>query len=181
MRAPDGGDDPTLARPFRTNSCLSTGAQDGLVLALRRMSDSTEQLHPDIESVLYDEDVLRSKCAELGAAIATDYKDLSPLLMVTITGAYMFASDLAKVITPVPRGMQIDFIRASSYGSGTVSSGDVRIQVRQMSAVVHEPISTRISPCRESARLLFSGYLHETLFTRRGNAELYRRGASGTT
>lgn len=68
---------------------------------------------------------------ELGAMIAKEYADLKPLLMVTVTGAYMFASDLAKCIAPVPDGMQIDFIRASSYGSGTVSSGDVKIQVRK--------------------------------------------------
>eukprot|EP00892_Ulva_mutabilis_P007766 jgi/Ulvmu1/5361/UM022_0155.1 len=92
------------------------------------MSASMRQLHPDVESILYDEPTLQSKCVELGGMIAKEYADLKPLLMVTVTGAYMFASDLAKCITPVPDGMQIDFVRASSYGAGTVSSGEVKIQ-----------------------------------------------------
>jgi len=39
----------------------------------------------------------------------------------------MFHSDLAKAISPAPRGLEVDFIRASSYGSGTESSGQVTI------------------------------------------------------
>lgn len=103
-----------------------------LALLLATMSASQPHPHPDVESILYDQETLNGKCVELGAVIAKEYADLKPLLMVTVTGAYMFASDLAKCITPVPDGMQIDFIRASSYGSGTVSSGEVKIQVRKL-------------------------------------------------
>lgn len=109
--------------------CASPDFRNSHPAMAEKMPESTPSPHPDVESILYNEAILNEKCRELGAMIAKEYADLKPLLMVTVTGAYMFASDLAKCITPVPDGMQIDFIRASSYGSGTVSSGEVKIQV----------------------------------------------------
>ena len=40
----------------------------------------------------------------------------------------LFAADLVRAIEPCPRGLTIDFIRASSYGSGTESSGEVQLK-----------------------------------------------------
>jgi hypoxanthine phosphoribosyltransferase len=36
-------------------------------------------------------------------------------------------SDLVRAMTPPPPGLQLEFVRASSYGSGTVSSGKVTL------------------------------------------------------
>lgn len=50
-----------------------------------------------------------------------------PWLLQTLKGAVIFLADLVRDIYPVPDGMQLDFLRASSYGSGTASSGKVAI------------------------------------------------------
>ncbi|KAG2491730.1 hypothetical protein HYH03_009893 [Edaphochlamys debaryana] len=43
-------------------------------------------------------------------------------------GCVLFFADLVRAIEPVPRGLTMDFIRASSYGSGTESTGDVKLK-----------------------------------------------------
>jgi len=66
---------------------------------------------------------------ELGKKISEDYaRLLKPgqelMVIVTLKGAAFFAADLMRKLT-VP--LQIDFVRLASYGSGTKSSGNVRI------------------------------------------------------
>ncbi len=78
----------------------------------------------DIKSVLYSEEVLAAKVAEIGAKITKDYLGKDLLVIGVLKGANIFLGDLVrKIDLPV----QIDFIAASSYGSSTESSGVVRI------------------------------------------------------
>ena len=58
--------------------------------------------------------------------IAADYADKQPLVIGTLKGAVVFMSDLVRAMDPVA-GMELDFVRASSYGAGTVSSGKVAL------------------------------------------------------
>ena len=62
---------------------------------------------------------------ELGRRISETYRDLDePLvLVVVLKGAAVFASDLLRSLS-IPA--ELEFVRASSYGSGTGSSGRVR-------------------------------------------------------
>ena len=46
-------------------------------------------------------------------------------MLQTLKGATIFASDLVRAIHPVPDGLELGFVRASSYGAGTKSSGKV--------------------------------------------------------
>jgi len=69
-------------------------------------------------------DALAERVQQLGAEITTDYAGRRPLLVGVLKGAFIFMSDLAQAID-VP--VEIDFMAVSSYGSGTVSSGAVRI------------------------------------------------------
>ena len=69
-------------------------------------------------------DVLAARVSELGAQITEDYRDRRPLLVGVLKGAFVFMSDLARAID-VP--VELDFMAVSSYGSGTTSSGVVRI------------------------------------------------------
>ncbi len=67
--------------------------------------------------------------AELGKKISDDFKkileaDESVLAVVTLKGAMFFGADLLRHIT-IP--MELDFVRLTSYGAGTQTSGQVRI------------------------------------------------------
>ena len=78
----------------------------------------------DILKILITEEELKEKVAELGAQISRDYKDKNLLLVGVLKGSVVFMADLMRAITIPAR---IDFMAVSSYGSGTVSSGVVKI------------------------------------------------------
>ena len=78
----------------------------------------------DIESILFTEEQLREKVAELGAAITRDFRDKNPLVVSVLKGSYIFMADLTRAIdTPC----NIDFMVVSSYGNGTKTTGEVQI------------------------------------------------------
>jgi len=78
----------------------------------------------DIKEVWISEEQLREKVKELGAAISEDYKDKNLLMVSVLKGSVVFMADLMRAIT-IPAA--IDFMAVSSYGTGTKSSGVVRI------------------------------------------------------
>ena len=84
----------------------------------------SEQLHPDIEKVILSEDDIQEIVARLGKQISEDYADKDPLIIAVLRGAFVFMADLVRAVS-VPCTM--DFMAVSSYGSGTTSSGRVRI------------------------------------------------------
>jgi hypoxanthine phosphoribosyltransferase len=62
--------------------------------------------------------------ASLAAAIRRDYGATSPLLVGTLKGAFVFLADLVRALNTK---VQVDFVQISSYGSDTVSSGQVTL------------------------------------------------------
>jgi len=76
--------------------------------------------------VLVAEDELAARVAELGAAIARDYARAAPVLVGVLQGAVPFLADLMRRL---PIDVTVDFVRVSSYGAGTTSSGTVRLLV----------------------------------------------------
>lgn len=78
----------------------------------------------DMEKVLYSEEDIANTVKKLGAQISEDYKDKNLLLVSVLKGAVVFMTDLMRAIT-IP--CKIDFMAVSSYGSGTKSSGVVKI------------------------------------------------------
>ena len=74
--------------------------------------------------VLYDEKKLESRIRELGARISKDYEGKEITMICILKGACFFACELAKRIT-VP--LYFDFMKVSSYGNETESSGVVKI------------------------------------------------------
>jgi hypoxanthine phosphoribosyltransferase len=78
----------------------------------------------DVERVVVTEEQLRSKVAELAARIDIDYKDQDLLLVGVLKGAIMAMADLTRAMQ---RHIDMDWMAVSSYGSGTKSSGVVRI------------------------------------------------------
>jgi hypoxanthine phosphoribosyltransferase len=78
----------------------------------------------DLEKVLVTEDELRARLTELAAEIDRDYAGRDLLLVGVLKGAAMVMADLARALhSPVT----MDWMAVSSYGSGTKSSGVVRI------------------------------------------------------
>ena len=74
---------------------------------------------------LISEEKVNERIRELGAQISKDYAGKSVHLVCILKGACIFMCELAKRIN-VPVSM--DFMTVSSYGSGTKSSGIVRIK-----------------------------------------------------
>ncbi len=78
----------------------------------------------DLERVLISEEEIHAKLAELAADIAERYEGQDLLLVGVLKGAVMVMADLMRAL---PRSVPVDWMAVSSYGSGTKSSGVVRI------------------------------------------------------
>ena len=78
----------------------------------------------DLEEILLTEDAIHERIAELSREIERDYAGEPLLLVGVLKGAVMVMADLARELS-LPINM--DWMAVSSYGSGTQSSGVVRI------------------------------------------------------
>lgn len=78
----------------------------------------------DIERVVATEEQLKAKVKELAQRVDEDYRDRDLLLVGVLKGAVMAMADLARALQ---RHVEMDWMAVSSYGSGTKSSGVVRI------------------------------------------------------
>ena len=84
----------------------------------------SSELDADIEETLISAEQIGVRIGELATAIDADYADREPILVGVLKGAAMFMSDLARALE---RPCTMEFMAVSSYGSGTQSSGVVRI------------------------------------------------------
>ena len=80
---------------------------------------------PDGLALLISEEELRAGVAELARQIDRDYADTGLVLVCVLKGAMIFASDLLRALRANVH--RLEFLLASSYGSGVESSGDVRL------------------------------------------------------
>lgn len=78
----------------------------------------------DLEKVLISEEQIQARLKEMAAEIDRDYAGKELLLIGVLKGAIMAMADLSRALsTP----LHMDWMAVSSYGSGTKSSGVVRI------------------------------------------------------
>ena len=82
------------------------------------------QLSSDLTRVLYTKEEVAARMRELAAEIDRDYAGQDLLLVGVLNGAVMVMADLSRALTIHCR---MDWMAVSSYGSGTQSSGVVRI------------------------------------------------------
>lgn len=68
---------------------------------------------------------LNQRVRELGERISQDYAGKSLVLIGVLNGAFVFMADLARALCL--EHVQIDFIRVSSYGNGSESSGEITL------------------------------------------------------
>lgn len=77
-----------------------------------------------VGKILFTEKDIQKRAKEIGEQITKDYRGEELVLLCTLKGAFLWMADLTKNID---LDTQIDFISASSYGSGTTTSGVVKI------------------------------------------------------
>jgi hypoxanthine phosphoribosyltransferase len=113
----------------------------------------SEFSNPNLEIMLTAEQI-QARIREMGAEMTRDYAGRKPLLLGVLKGATIFLGDLIRAIDlPV----ELDFMAVSSYGDGTETTGDVKINkdsdvaVRGRDLIVVEDI---IDTGRTLSRLL---------------------------
>lgn len=79
----------------------------------------------DIQEILVDEAALKKRISELGEELAKKYRDKNPILIGILKGSSIFISDL---IREMDIYLEIDFLKASSYGCEVKSSGVVKLE-----------------------------------------------------
>lgn len=114
----------------------------------------------DIDRVLISEDELTKIVKDLGAKISEDYKDKDLLLVSILRGSVIFMADLMREIK-IP--CNIDFMAVSSYGSGTKSSGVVKI-IKDLDASIEGKDLLIVEDILDSGRTL--NYIREILLAR---------------
>ena len=85
-------------------------------------------IHPDVERVLIDEATLEKTVSRIAAQIDRDYAapDKKLVLLCILKGSVVFMGDLMKHVN-VP--VEIDFMKVSSYGAGTTTTGRINIML----------------------------------------------------
>ncbi|HWA15846.1 MAG TPA: phosphoribosyltransferase family protein, partial [Gemmatimonadales bacterium] len=75
-------------------------------------------------SIVFDELTIQRRVKALGQEITGAYPEGDLLVIGALKGSFIFMADLVR---QVRRPLHVDFVVASSYGAGTVSSGEVRL------------------------------------------------------
>lgn len=84
------------------------------------MRDMTE----DTKCILVSREEIAETVKRLGGEISRDYEGKEPILVSVLKGAFIFMADLVREVT-IP--CSLDFMSVSSYGSGTATTGRVKI------------------------------------------------------
>jgi hypoxanthine phosphoribosyltransferase len=84
----------------------------------------SQDIATELQHVLLTEEQIQERLTELAAQIDSDYEGKDLLLVGVLKGAVMVMADLARSLH---RSVDMDWMAVSSYGSGTTSSGVVRI------------------------------------------------------
>jgi len=82
------------------------------------------EIHKDLEKISYSEEFIQQRVTELGLALAAEYADKNPIMIGILKGAFVFFADLMRACK---FQLEVQFLKASSYGASTVTSGRVNI------------------------------------------------------
>ena len=83
------------------------------------------RLDKDVCEVLYTPEELQKACKEMGKRLTADYEGKDLVAVAILNGAVVFFTDL---IREIDLPLDIDFMAVSSYGSGTTSTGKVKLK-----------------------------------------------------
>ena len=121
-------------------------------------------MHADIKEVLFNRDDIAGIVKRIASEISEDYKDKNLLLVCVLKGSICFMADLMRAIT-IP--CNIDFMAVSSYGSGTKSSGVVKI-IKDLDKSIEGKDLLIVEDILDSGNTLY--YLKEILSARKPNS-----------
>lgn len=79
----------------------------------------------DISRILFTEEQIKARVKELGRQISADFKGEDIVVIGLLKGCFMFIADLMRAIDT---NVAVDFMVVSSYGSGVVSSGEIKVR-----------------------------------------------------
>lgn len=83
-------------------------------------------MEQDMQQILFTQEEVAARIQEMAAEINRDYAGKAPLVVGVLRGCFIFMADLVRHLE-LP--LTLDFMAASSYGAGTVSSGLVDIRL----------------------------------------------------
>ena len=148
----------------------------------------SENLHDDIEEVLFTAEQVQQKVKEMGAQIAEYYRGKPLTLVGILRGGTIFLSDLTRAID-IPHSY--DLVGASSYGTATASSGrvqitkDVEVDLRGRHVLIIEDIydsGRTLAAIRDLLRvhhpadIRIAAFLHKTVAKRAAELVIDYRG-----
>ena len=83
-------------------------------------------MEQDMQQILFTQAQVAGRIREMSREITRDYAGKAPLVVGILRGSFIFMADLVR---QVELPLHLDFMSASSYGAGTVSSGQVNIRL----------------------------------------------------
>jgi hypoxanthine phosphoribosyltransferase len=126
------------------------------------MKDNQQVISSPKIREIYSAAQIQTRIAELGKQISADFKDLeTPVVIGVMKGAFCFLADLVRHIN-INNQLQIEFVRLSSYGSATESSGKVQAPWLDLPNIYHRNILV-VEDIVDSGRTakFFLDYLHD--------------------
>lgn len=96
------------------------------------MESGIPQLQSHLEKVLFDQKTIRSRVAEMGAAITRDFHGEPLTIVAVLQGGALFMADL---IREIHLPIEIDSISVASYHGGLESSGTVEFHQSRLPAI----------------------------------------------
>ena len=100
-------------------------------------------MHQDVARIMVTEEQIAKRVKELAQELDTYYAGKKPLIVCILKGSTLFFVDL---IRKMETNLTIDFMRVSSYGSGTTSSGvvalkkDLTVDIKDKDVLIVEDI-----------------------------------------
>ena len=82
-------------------------------------------MHRDCERILFTEKQLKERIGEVAREVNKLYEGKNPVVIGILKGSFMFCADFVRHLHA---DVELDFMAVSSYGSGTVSSGKLKIK-----------------------------------------------------
>ena len=129
---------------------------------MSKTMESSKTKPKDKINEIYSKDKIAERIKTLALEVSSDFKDLeSPVVIGVMKGAFCFLADLVREID-VNAPLQIEFVRLSSYGSATESSGKVNTPYLELSNITGRNILV-IEDIVDSGRTakFFMDYLRE--------------------